>query len=179
MFFAIVPDGAACGALDALARELAPETGGRPTPAANLHLTLAFLGTMPEDRRARIEAAARAAAAATAQFDIALDSVGHFRAARVAWAGQAHTQQPLQHLFDRLRAGLAAAALPVEQRPFHPHVTLVRHCRHPPSGAPWPGTRWRAEALTLMASETLSGGARYRALASWPFGRPAVSDVVA
>jgi len=170
LFFALLPDAAARGDLDALARELARETGGKAVPAANVHLTLAFLGAVPRDRLAQIEAIGGATALGTAAFDVALDRVGQFRAARVAWAGQVPTHPALQRLFDRLRTELASAGLPAEQRPFHPHATLARHCRRPPADTPWPGTSWRAQALTLMASETLPGGARYRTLASWPLG---------
>ena len=175
LFFALLPDAAARGDLDALARELARETGGKAVPAANVHLTLAFLGPVPRDRLAQIEAIGAAAAQGAAAFDVALDRVGHFRAARVAWAGQAPTHAALQRLFDRLRTELASAGLPAEQRPFHPHATLARHCRRPPADMPWPGTRWRAEALALMASETLPGGARYRAVASWPLAAHAAA----
>lgn len=173
LFFALLPDAAARDALDELARELARETGGKAVPAANVHLTLAFLGSLPRDRLARVEAIGGATAQRAAAFDVALDRVGYFRAARVAWAGQAPTHPALQRLFDRLRTELASAGLPAEQRPFHPHATLARHCRRPPADMPWPGTRWRAEALTLMAPEALPGGARYRTLASWAFAADA------
>lgn len=44
-------------------RKAARASGGRPVPAANLHVTLAFLGAVPERRLGELAAAAQAAAA--------------------------------------------------------------------------------------------------------------------
>jgi 2'-5' RNA ligase len=168
LFFALVPDAPARSRLEALARALASETGGRAPPGPNLHLTLAFLGQVPRSRVNDIESIGERAAAAGASFDVVLDTVGHFRDARVAWAGPSIVVAPLQCAYDDLRDALAAAGLPHERRKFHPHVTLVRHCRRAPAPRAWPGASWRADELTLMASESHDGGPRYRTTARWP-----------
>ena len=50
VFFALWPDADARVALAALAREIAARTKGRAPPAANLHMTLAFIGEVPPER---------------------------------------------------------------------------------------------------------------------------------
>ncbi|MDE2447406.1 MAG: hypothetical protein KGO22_00440, partial [Gammaproteobacteria bacterium] len=44
------------------ARKAVGASGGRPVPAANLHITLAFLGSVPTRRLAELAEAGRAAA---------------------------------------------------------------------------------------------------------------------
>jgi len=168
LFFAVVPDAAARAALAALAREVARETGGRAPREENLHLTLAFLGNLPRERIAELTAIGAAAAAAATPFPLALERVGAFREAGVAWAGTETVPAPMQRLFEELRALLRAAGLPTERRAFHPHVTLARRCRRGPPIAAMAPVAWRVESIVLMASETRPDGAHYRALASWP-----------
>ena len=74
-------------ALAELARDVARETGGRAARAENLHLTLAFLGNVRQERFAELAAIGATAAGAAAPFMLTLDSLGVFRDAGVAWAG--------------------------------------------------------------------------------------------
>ena len=71
-------------------------------------------------------------------------------------------------LDDRAQDQAVAAGLSTERRAFHPHVTLARHCVRGLPGARIAPVGWRVESIALMASETLPGGPRYRALGSWP-----------
>ncbi len=50
LFFAVWPPLAVAEALAAWARRLQRETGGRAVAAKNIHLTLAFLGEVSEER---------------------------------------------------------------------------------------------------------------------------------
>src|SRR5256885_1011054 len=64
-------------------------------------------------------------------FGIALDRVGGFRRARVAWAGASAAPAPLLDLQARLEAGLRASGFDLEERAFAPHVTLARKTARP------------------------------------------------
>ena len=167
LFFALLPDAAARRTLATLAGDVARETGGRATPAENLHLTLAFLGSVPRSRIADVEAAGARAAAMAVPIALALDRVGWFRKAGVAWIGPAAVAPSLAQLAAALRETLRDEGLPVEERAFHPHLTLARHAARAPVGGAAPAC-WQAEAMVLMASDTLPSGAAYRVLASWP-----------
>ncbi|MDH5265059.1 MAG: RNA 2',3'-cyclic phosphodiesterase, partial [Betaproteobacteria bacterium] len=57
LFFALWPDAAARAALADLARATANRYGGRAVPAANLHLTLVFLGEVDPARIAALRRA--------------------------------------------------------------------------------------------------------------------------
>jgi 2'-5' RNA ligase len=148
---------------------------GRPPPAENLHLTLAFLGQVNADRRAALAVIGSAAAAAAPPFVLTLDRVGAFRGAGIAWAGTDRSPPELLRLVAALNDGLAAAGLPVERRPFHPHVTLARRGARAPEGiAPAP-LSWRVDRLVLMASDTLPARPRYREVDAWPLSGSAAA----
>lgn len=100
--------------------------GARWTEPENLHLTLRFIGEVPDDRLADIDAALAGIAAPA--FELTLDGVGTFgsaRSTRVLWAGVARSE-PLAHLQAKVESALVRAGVPVEERRFTPHVTLAR-----------------------------------------------------
>jgi len=155
LFFAVWPDAGSAARLAALAEEAAIVSGGRPVPAAKIHLTLAFLGeTAPERAAAAIEAAR---GVRFAPFGLALDCVGSFRAARVAWAGSLAPQPGLAALQAGLAARLRAAGFALEERPFAVHATLARRAMRAVPRARIEPIAWTVDALTLVRSETGTG----------------------
>ncbi len=101
--------------------------GVRPVPAAQLHLTLRFLGDQDEDSAARIGKALAAIQAPPLTMQV--QGVGRFRGGQgaVLWAGLAHDDR-LTALFDAIEAALADIGIARERRRFHPHLTVAR-CR--------------------------------------------------
>ena len=100
--------------------------GARWIEADNYHVTLRFIGEVPEDRAEDIDSALAAVRASA--FALSLAGVGHFgklRKARSVWAGVEANE-----MLTRLRAGVESAVvragLPAEARKFRPHVTLAR-----------------------------------------------------
>jgi RNA 2',3'-cyclic 3'-phosphodiesterase len=173
LFFALHPDSNACHSLAALAADVARATGGRAPRTENLHVTVAFLGDVQQERVANVEAIGALSAAAAEPFVLTLERIGLFRNAGIAWAAPDEIPAALLRIVETLREALQAAGLRVERRAFRPHVTLARRCAGPLSGAEMPRIAWRVDALALMASETLPEGPRYRELKCWslPKGR--------
>jgi 2'-5' RNA ligase len=153
--------------LAALAADVARITGGRAPRDENLHLTIAFLGEVPQQSVANVEAIGALAAAVAGPFVSTLDRVGLHRGAGIASIAPGETPAGLTRIFETLRQALQAAALRVERRDFRPHVTLARRCTRPLSGAVVAHIEWQVDALALIASQTLPEGPRYRELASW------------
>src|ERR1700687_2195089 len=122
LFIALWPRGPAIGALENLAGELAVAAGAKPAPAAKIHLPLVFLGELDGERLAL--AAQVAAGQRSDPFELALDRVGSFRSARVAWAGVSQPPAALLTLQAKLAAALRAAAFELEERAFVAHLTL-------------------------------------------------------
>ena len=165
LFFALWPDDAVRASLAALTARLAAECDGRPTAAANLHATLAFLGNVPEERV--VEFTTLAENVRAAPFDLVLDTVGYWRHNRIVWVGAGQSPEPLAPLAQRLKSGLEALPWPVDDRPYFPHVTLLRDARRGPALRTTPLLLWRVSDFALVSSTQQSGGVQYTPLRRW------------
>jgi len=164
LFFALWPDDEAARALEVLALALADVAGGKAVPREKIHMTLAFLGEVGEERLA--DALSAGAHAHAARFQLSLDEVGSFRRAGVGWAGCSRPPPELGALQGRLADRLAARGFMLEERAFAPHVTLARRIAKAVPPARTDPIAWRADAMTLVRSETGTG--RYVVMESWP-----------
>jgi 2'-5' RNA ligase len=105
---------------------------GTPALRENLHLTLAFLGMCD----ARTEEAARLAGAAAAEssgpVSETLGDLGSFthRRSSVVWRGVSE-ESGLRELQACIASELKEHDVPFDDRPFVPHVTLVRGAAAP------------------------------------------------
>jgi 2'-5' RNA ligase len=168
LFFALWPDDATRDALSQATRRLARHCGGKPVPAGNLHITLAFLGHLPEER---FEDVRRAGVGLVAErLTLRLDRFGYFAAPQVLWFGAAEVPVGLTALADALRRRLAAGELPSDPRPFHAHLTIARKVRAPPELPRPRPVEWLLTGFALVESQTLPEGARYRVVAEYPGG---------
>jgi len=170
-FFGLpVPDEqrASLGGFVAACARAAP--GFRWTPAANLHLTLRFVGSV---ERAVVEAIAdRLGGRTMTGFDLELGEVGTFkrgRLVRVVWLGLRSGVEALTALAALVDAECVAAGLVGEARAFQAHLTLAR--ARPRDGAELPPLPpqpqldpWRAAELVLYASRLSRTGAVYEPL---------------
>jgi 2'-5' RNA ligase len=86
------------------------------------HLTLHFIGLVPADRVADIVALA---AVPFQPFTLTLDQPTLWPHG-LAVLCMSQVPVPLQALYERLGDVLGRLDLPVETRPYHPHVTLAR-----------------------------------------------------
>lgn len=168
LFFALWPGQDTAAALWQLAQALRKTCGGRATLRDNLHLTLAFLGTVEPGRAQRLAQLGASVAAGAEAFDFRLDRIGCWRRQRLVWAGSAAMPGALLLLAERLGAALQGGGFPLEHRAFKPHVTLLRDAGAvPAAGAagPYP---WPVRELLLASSENGPRGPRYRAIGRWP-----------
>ncbi|MCA1683231.1 MAG: RNA 2',3'-cyclic phosphodiesterase [Actinobacteria bacterium] len=156
-------------ALAAWGDAAAPEAMRR-TPAANLHVTLAFLGTRsPADAEA---VAAVLAAVAGPVGALEVDGALWLPRGRPGVLTVALRASPaLAALHADLEAALAAAiGFVPERRVLAPHVTVARVRRGERLKAtqpdPPPALTFAPEALVLYRSRTSPSGARYEALAA-------------
>lgn len=143
-----------CGPDPALFDGLPPRL--RWTPPANWHLTLRFLGNVPESRCA--EVAGALGAVAFAPVPLALGRIGTFPARgepRVLWLGLARGTAECARLAEAVDAALAPLGFPREARPFVPHLTLarVREIRRPAGTANARHEGTRAGTGTVMRGE--------------------------
>lgn len=167
LFFALWPDPATQQDWErGLAPFLAP-LGGRRIPAANLHLTLAFLGEVRGDRMNELlrlgddldpEPVA-----------LRFDRIEYWKKPGLACLRPAEVPPALARLAGQLGTGLGLAGFPLEQRAFKPHVTLARDVPIATASLPvWPVLEWQAPALALVRSRLGPGGSDYAVVRDWP-----------
>ncbi len=95
---------------------------------ANLHLTVRFIGHVPDDRASLLIEAVRAPVPA-ASFDVHLAGCGAFPprgAPRVFWIGVRRGLDPLRGVHEAFNRRVAPFGYPPEDRPFSAHLTLAR-----------------------------------------------------
>lgn len=142
---------------------------GRFTPRANLHLTLVFLGEVPPERLPDVREAMEEVSAG--RFALEIGGVGCFRqrGGYLYWAG-VERSVPLCSLYGSLCGELQKRGFSIEERPYRPHLTLVRQavlkddCDR--SAFTVPVLRTRAENFSLMLSERRDGRQVYTEIGS-------------
>ena len=151
-------------------REAAGASGGRPVPAGNLHVTLAFLGSVAEQRFAALAEVARAGARGPAgdPLELSFDHLEYWRAAQLLCAAAAGPSAPAAALAGRLQARLRARGFAPDLKPFRPHVTVVRKVSRPGRSAKMDPVTWSFTQLALIESRTLPDGAVYSVIESYP-----------
>ncbi len=166
LFLALWPPDPVREAIRNVGCRLAREVDGRRVGDAGLHLTLAFLGTLEAARREALEAAL--SALDLSAHTLLLDRLGYWRRPQVVWVGASCTPEALAAFVTDLHACLHALELPVEERPFVPHVTLLRKVRRRPPALPFDPITWAVDGFVLVQSELRPEGARYTVLRRWP-----------
>ncbi len=93
----------------------------------NLHITLKFIGEVPNDKVPEIKRALETIR--FSPFTVELFGIGGFPTstrARVVWIGTKGGAEELTELATRIEDVLEPLGIPKELRPFHPHLTLAR-----------------------------------------------------
>lgn len=156
-----------------------PGCGGRPVPAGNLHVTLAFLGWVPERQMQPLAKLARGAAqtlgsaragegAPGAPLELAFDHLEYWRASQLLCALPAQPPLRAVALARSLQALLTASGFTPDLKPFRPHVTVARKVSHPSPLTEMHPVVWRFAELALVESRTLPEGALYSVVEAYP-----------
>ena len=184
LFFAIDLDDNARALAAQVSASLAGRTAGlgaslRWVPPEGLHLTLAFLGEVPDERVAALEAVG-AAPFSQPPFQLSLSVAGVFPpsgAPRVIWMGPGRGGKNVASVAGLLWRRLESAGYGRFPARFQPHVTLgrVRRARAGAArrlralladGAALPEVAWTVDRVSLYESRLGSGGSTYRRLAA-------------
>jgi 2'-5' RNA ligase len=171
LFFALWPDEPMRQAMVHATRDAVRTSGGRPVPADNLHVTLAFLGLVPDRRRGELAEIARAVGSSAGlpgtRLELAFDHLEHWRAAQLLCALPAEPPAPLAALGRRLQERLAASGFAPDLKPFRPHVTVVRKVSRPGRIGEMHPLAWSFTELALVESRTRPEGALYSVVESY------------
>jgi RNA 2',3'-cyclic 3'-phosphodiesterase len=171
LFFALWPNAGLRERLAASARAAFIGVDGQPVPPGNLHVTLAFLGLVLGTRLAELIAVGGNSPwpAVALRFERA----EYWARPKVLVAIPAAVPETGRRIVERLWDRVEPLGFKREERPWQPHLTLMRRVRRPPADeigftpAVIAGGRdWR---LALVESTTHPEGPRYKPLAEWKF----------
>lgn len=143
------------------------------TRPEGIHLTLKFLGEVPEERVPEIMAALTVASQGTGKLNLEVSGAGAFpngKNPRVLWLGVAGDVAKLTELQAAVENAMAGLGFEREERKFSPHLTLGR-IKYPKPRDNWQqkieGIRdvklggFEAVQISLMKSELKREGAVY------------------
>ncbi len=111
--------------------DLMPDLPVRWVPAANIHLTLKFLGDVSVKNIPMMEKILLTEAASTKPFELSIGGFGVFpniSRPRVLWVG-VEAPEELSSLQRRIEGEAARLGYAPDNRPFSPHLTLGRVSR--------------------------------------------------
>ena len=165
VFFALWPDQTVQAALHRYGQALHRTLGGKLTRADSVHLTLLFLGTVPESSLAAVHRIGDGVR--FSPFSIQVDMAKCWHHNDIAWVGPSRMPAPLPAIVEQLRAGASAAGFEVESRPYAAHVTLVRKARCQPLDIGPIAVEWSASEFVLVRSRLHPAGSRYEVIARW------------
>jgi 2'-5' RNA ligase len=173
LFFALWPNPALQSTLVDAARNVITAAGGRPVLPQSLHVTLAFLGAVPEADLGKVEAigAEVASTAERAPVQFAFNAIEYWKKPQVLCA-TAPVPTAGTSLADalatKLKSRLVAAGFTPDLKPFRAHVTLMRKVPRGTYDCALQPVTWSFVDFALVGSRPGQGGSSYSVLNSWP-----------
>ena len=167
LFFALWPEQTARQQCEAIIAKL--NSTGKPVTAANLHVTLLFLGHLPSEQQAAITRdAARIPASLTS---LTFDRLSFWKKPAVQCLTTDSVDQNIALLNENLAAIAKRHGIVIDDRPFTPHVTLMKKARSAIDIAFNP-IIWHSDGFCLVESCPGTDGVNYRILKHWPSIKP-------
>lgn len=155
LFIALWPEPDLARALHTQCGVCATDPGARVVALHKVHMTLHFLGPVP---RQRLPALASALQVPFDPFELRFSHCEAWpHGLRVAVPDTAAAA--LLRLHAALGQALQGLGLPVEERPFRPHLTLARRATAPLPSPEGPSLHWPVNGYVLVESQVARGGA--------------------
>lgn len=166
LFFALWPDDEQRAALVSVIQSLGPVPAGRPVPAGNLHVTLAFLGNVAPERVPLLREAARARV--WPGDALVFDRLAWWPKARLLCLEASALPSAFVASVTAFHEDLRQGGFSIERRPFRAHITLARGVSRVPGDdarpRPVPPFTWPVQGLALVTSMPTPEGSVYRVL---------------
>jgi RNA 2',3'-cyclic 3'-phosphodiesterase len=166
VFFALWPNEAVREQFMQWAKLLHEICGGSITKPGNLHITLAFLGNVAVSRLDELKALASKLGGSA--FSLDFTAPGYWRHNRIAWAAPDETPQVLSDLVKKLECSLQIAGFSFDERPYAPHLTLLRKARWDPPPYSFKNIKWEISEFVLVRSNRTENGSEYEVIGRWP-----------
>lgn len=168
LFFALWPGDDVRRAMWQTGGRLHEVWSGRRMKPDTLHMSLVFLGDTPAERLDELRTlAARMQGRAHA---LSFKQAACWRHNKVGFLSPEDTPPALVQLVYGLEESLDAASFKFDQRPYKPHVTLLRNTRCT-TQVMFEPIAWHPEEFVLVASDLTEHGPVYQLLGRWKLSR--------
>jgi 2'-5' RNA ligase len=169
LFFALWPDAATRAALASRIHALRAQGGGRPVPDDKLHLTLLFHGRV----RPQLVPVLRdmASRISVPPDTLVLDRVDYWRRNQLVCLEATRCPPALSALVDQLVQGSRNLSLPIEERPYVPHITLLRRASRRVELHDFAPVSWSITEFVLVHSVAGRDAATYDVIDRWQMQR--------
>ncbi|WP_161965662.1 RNA 2',3'-cyclic phosphodiesterase [Steroidobacter cummioxidans] len=166
LFFALWPGGEFRAELEAATLPAARASGGRLISPRNFHVTLLFLGQIPNQRFAVIQQAGEGWAGSAA-FALDFDGIESW-GRRVLCLTTSRPPASAIALAAGLRASLSSQLKQLDERPYIPHITLARDLPRSLQPQKIKTLRQQVNEFVLVESVSDASGSQYSILERWP-----------
>jgi 2'-5' RNA ligase len=166
LFFALWPPAQVRESIVKTSAPLLDEMDGRIIQAKNLHITLHFIGSVTEGMKVCIDKSAQSVMAKP--FDISLDCYGYFSKAKIFWMAAQALPPELSQLHQNLGEALSVCDFYSEQRPYSPHVSLLRKAGNTAIAFPEFSINWHVDEFVLLESSSDADGVSYKVIETYP-----------
>ena len=166
LFFALWPTETRQHEIASAMRRRVEASCGRAIPAENLHVTLAFVGSVLESRFERVVRCG--AEVSGARFHLELDQIEIWARAHVLCLTPRRTPPELAHIAEHLRFKLLSEQFEIRQEEYRPHMTLARDVRRRDVREPIGAIAWNVDDFVLVESRPGRAGSEYKVIERWP-----------
>ncbi|MFC1511768.1 RNA 2',3'-cyclic phosphodiesterase [Candidatus Latescibacterota bacterium] len=145
----------------------------------NLHLTMKFLGEVPEKRLDSIKECASQVVEGFSPFTVELEHVGFFPNShhpQVIWIGSSDGVDQLLELYQKFEDCLESSGFDRDAKTFSPHLTVGQVKRHarvtiPPGIPEFEGETFEVNGISVIMSTLTPQGPLYTTLLEAPFAQ--------
>jgi 2'-5' RNA ligase len=186
LFIALWPTAEQQSRMAEATRGIVQASDARAVPISNLHVTLAFLGSVPERKLSELTGITQrvaGSAAAVPPLALSFERLEYWKKAQLLCAVPVPPNfeegpdvcgdggvRGASELAAAMKNNLVAGGFAPDLRPFRAHVTVARAARAAPPEArnsTMPSVLWTFSAFALVESHTERQGARYCVLESF------------
>lgn len=137
----------------------------KPVLPHNLHATLVFLGDV--DAATEVLIKQKILDIYSKSFELMFDQVSYWSKPKVLCLKCSHIPLELELLVISLNSAVASYGLPIEAKPYVPHITLTRNAHYLPY-IKFEPIVLRPQAFVLAESCSESEGVNYKIRQQWP-----------
>ena len=131
----------------------------------NLHLTLEFLGEVPDkDKEELIE---RLNDVKAEPFEIELTRTGFWKKPQILFIGTTIVPKQLLSLVKSIKKSVKQQGLKTDRREYKPHVTIARKVKQLIVPKETFQISWQVNSFALVVSNSTNEGVEYRVIREW------------